>query len=149
MSAFEMRNNTRKGSTLRPIEEATAMGSSSRLDVHGIARKPARPLATLLRRMLSSATNASPETIKLTHFMNEAARCDRIALMDAGRVLKTGTPAELIAARGVATLEEAFISYLKEAEAARAPDAEIMDDAAKALTTPQIQANEEPSPLFS
>ena len=51
-----------------------------------------------------------------THFMNEAARCDRIALMDAGRVLKTGTPAELIAARGAATLEEAFISYLKEAE---------------------------------
>ena len=26
-----------------------------------------------------------------THFMNEAARCDRIALMDAGRVLATGT----------------------------------------------------------
>ena len=46
-----------------------------------------------------------------THFMNEAARCDRIALMDAGRVLKTGTPADLIAARGAATLEEAFISY--------------------------------------
>ena len=30
-----------------------------------------------------------------THFMNEAARCDRIALMDAGRVLATGTPADL------------------------------------------------------
>ncbi len=27
-----------------------------------------------------------------THFMNEAARCDRISLMDAGRVLATGTP---------------------------------------------------------
>ena len=84
-----------------------------------------------------------------THFMNEAARCDRIALMDAGRVLKTGTPAELIAARGAATLEDAFISYLKEAEAARAPDAEIIDDTAKALTAPQIQAGEEPSPIFS
>ena len=30
-----------------------------------------------------------------THFMNEAARCDRISLMHAGRVLATGTPAEL------------------------------------------------------
>ena len=30
-----------------------------------------------------------------THFMNEAARCDRISLMDAGRVLATDTPAGL------------------------------------------------------
>ena len=54
-----------------------------------------------------------------THFMNEAARCDRIALMDAGRVLITGTPAEIVASRGVDTLENAFIAYLEEAEAAR------------------------------
>lgn len=50
-----------------------------------------------------------------THFMNEAARCDRISLMDSGRVLATDTPAALIAARGVATLETAFISYIQEA----------------------------------
>ena len=30
-----------------------------------------------------------------THFMNEAARCDRISLMHEGRVLATGTPAAL------------------------------------------------------
>jgi ribosome-dependent ATPase len=47
-----------------------------------------------------------------THFMNEAARCDRVALMDAGKVLATGTPVELIAARGAANLEDAFIDYL-------------------------------------
>ena len=29
-----------------------------------------------------------------THFMNEAERCDRISLMDSGRVLATDTPAE-------------------------------------------------------
>ena len=34
-----------------------------------------------------------------THFMNEAERCDRISLMDAGRVLATGTPAELVRPR--------------------------------------------------
>jgi ribosome-dependent ATPase len=50
-----------------------------------------------------------------THFMNEAERCDRISLMDSGRVLATDTPAGLVAARGVDTLEEAFISYLEEA----------------------------------
>ncbi len=58
-----------------------------------------------------------------THFMNEAERCDRISLMDSGRVLATDTPANLIRARGVATLEDAFISYLEEATGSRAPEA--------------------------
>ena len=52
-----------------------------------------------------------------THFMNEAERCDRLSLMDSGRVLATDTPAGLTASRGTATLEEAFILYL-EAKAA-------------------------------
>jgi ribosome-dependent ATPase len=56
-----------------------------------------------------------------THFMNEAARCDRIVLMDAGRVLATGAPPELVKARNAATLEDAFISYLEEAAGGRAP----------------------------
>ncbi len=50
-----------------------------------------------------------------THFMNEAERCDRISLMDSGRVLATDTPQNLIEARGVSTLEDAFISYLEAA----------------------------------
>ena len=52
-----------------------------------------------------------------THFMNEAARCDRISLMHAGRVLVSDTPAELLRLRGVDTLEQAFILYLEEATA--------------------------------
>jgi ribosome-dependent ATPase len=54
-----------------------------------------------------------------THFMNEAERCDRISLMDSGRVLATDKPANLIAARRAATLEDAFISYLEEATGSR------------------------------
>ncbi len=54
-----------------------------------------------------------------THFMNEAERCDRIAMMHAGRVLASGTAAELIADRGAATLEEAFIAYLEQGEDVR------------------------------
>jgi ribosome-dependent ATPase len=50
-----------------------------------------------------------------THFMNEAERCDRVALMHAGRVLATGTPAGLRAERGAATLDEAFIGWLRAA----------------------------------
>ncbi len=56
-----------------------------------------------------------------THFMNEAGRCDRIALMHAGRVLATDVPAELVRKRGVATLEAAFIGYLEEAGARGEP----------------------------
>ena len=50
-----------------------------------------------------------------THFMNEAERCDRISLMHAGRVLESASPAQIMAKRGAATLEDAFIGYLKEA----------------------------------
>ena len=50
-----------------------------------------------------------------THFMNEAQRCDRISLMHAGRVLASDAPAELMKQCRVATLEEAFISFLEEA----------------------------------
>ena len=57
-----------------------------------------------------------------THFMNEAARCDRISLMDAGRVLATDTPGNLVRARGADNLEEAFISYLEEASGAAVAD---------------------------
>lgn len=52
-----------------------------------------------------------------THFMNEAERCDRISLMHAGCVLTVGAPAEIVAARGAKTLNDAFISYLLEAVA--------------------------------
>ena len=54
-----------------------------------------------------------------THFMNEAERCDRISLMDQGRVLATDTPSGLIQGRGAPTLEDAFISYLEEAAESR------------------------------
>ena len=54
-----------------------------------------------------------------THFMNEAARCDRVSLMDAGRVLATDSPANLIALRRASSLEDAFIGFLEEANAAQ------------------------------
>jgi len=54
-----------------------------------------------------------------THFMNEAERCDRISLMDAGRVLATDSPAGLMVARGVASLEDVFAGYLEAAAQAR------------------------------
>ncbi|WP_018150756.1 ribosome-associated ATPase/putative transporter RbbA [Leeia oryzae] len=75
-----------------------------------------------------------------THFMNEAERCDRISLMHAGKVLASDTPAALCAARGAATLEAAFISYLEEATGVAgtpaAPPEEVAPTAPATPVTP-------------
>jgi ribosome-dependent ATPase len=49
-----------------------------------------------------------------THFMNEGMRCDRISLMNAGKVLACDVPQKLIEGRGAANLEEAFIGYMED-----------------------------------
>ena len=59
-----------------------------------------------------------------THYMNEAERCDRVALMHAGRVLAEGAPAAVARERGVASLEDAFIGYLRESADGAVADAE-------------------------
>ena len=51
-----------------------------------------------------------------TAYMDEAQRFDHLVAMDAGRVLATGTPAELLARTASANLEEAFIRLLPEAK---------------------------------
>lgn len=67
-----------------------------------------------------------------THFMNEAARCDRISFMHRGRVLAVGTPEELRTGKNAATLEEAFIIYLEEqADDITAPSNETGQSAVK------------------
>jgi ribosome-dependent ATPase len=55
-----------------------------------------------------------------THFMNEGMRCDRISLMNAGKVLACDAPQKLIEERGASSLEEAFIAYMEEGAAADA-----------------------------
>ena len=45
-------------------------------------------------------------------YMEEAARFDWLVAMDGGRVLATGTPAELLTRTGAPTLEAAFIALL-------------------------------------
>jgi ribosome-dependent ATPase len=65
--------------------------------------------------LVDLARNQGVTIFVSTHFMNEAARCDRIALMHAGKVLASGTPVKLIETRQAASLEDAFIAYLEEA----------------------------------
>jgi ribosome-dependent ATPase len=75
-----------------------------------------------------------------THFMNEAARCDRMSMMHQGKVLAQGPPAELVAERGAPNLETAFIGYLEEAaakaKAAAATPAAAAQPAAAAEAAP-------------
>lgn len=71
----------------------------------------------LWRLMIELARSDRVTIFISTHFMNEAERCDRISLMHAGRVLASGSPAELTRLRGSATLEQAFISYLESSSA--------------------------------
>lgn len=68
-----------------------------------------------------------------THFMNEAARCDRISLMHSGKSLVCDTPDNIIHNRNAATLEEAFIGYLEDAD----PAANAAANAAQAANVQQ------------
>ena len=74
-------------------------------------------------RRITALAKQGVTVIVTTHFMVEAEYCDRIAILDSGRVLAQGSPTE-IRARGVTpdnadpTMEDAFIAVI---EAARTP----------------------------
>ncbi|WP_439238710.1 ribosome-associated ATPase/putative transporter RbbA [Lonepinella sp. BR2919] len=83
-----------------------------------------------------------------THFMNEAARCDRISLMHAGRVLAVGSPEELRIGKGCNTLEEAFIRYLEEqADDITAPSDE--NEVKTAVQNQEKSANTQANPFLN
>jgi ribosome-dependent ATPase len=84
-----------------------------------------------------------------THFMNEAARCDRVALMDAGRVLAADTPAALTSARGAASLEEAFISYIEEVSRSQPPSPLPASVPAVIAERPELRPRTRPRASFS
>lgn len=46
-----------------------------------------------------------------THVMDEAEKCDRLAMIRDGHVIATGSPDELKSASGSATMEDAFVAY--------------------------------------
>jgi len=78
---------------------------------------------TFWELMLGLSRNDGVTIFISTHFMNEAARCDRISLMNAGRILATDKPAAMVAASGQETLEATFISYLEKAQDTKGKDA--------------------------
>jgi ABC-2 type transport system ATP-binding protein len=71
-------------------------------------------------RRITALGEQGVTVIVTTHFMEEAEYCDRVATLDAGRVLAQGPPAEirrraLPEAGRVPTMEDAFIAIVEEA----------------------------------
>src|ERR1044072_8584270 len=71
-------------------------------------------------RRITALAGHNVTVVVTTHFMEEAEYCDRVAIMDAGRVLAQGTPAEIRSrgqseARPMPTMEDAFIQIVEAA----------------------------------
>jgi ABC-2 type transport system ATP-binding protein len=71
-------------------------------------------------RRITALAEQGVTVIVTTHFMEEAEYCDRIVIMDAGRVLAQGTPAEVRdrarqEGAGEPTMEDAFIAVVEQA----------------------------------
>ena len=74
-------------------------------------------------RRITALAQQGVSIIVTTHFMEEAEYCDRIAIMDSGRILAQGTPAEIRqrphAQEGrEPTMEDAFIAIVEESRRA-------------------------------
>ncbi|MGH8546718.1 MAG: ATP-binding cassette domain-containing protein [Gammaproteobacteria bacterium] len=71
-------------------------------------------------RRITALAEEGVTVIITTHFMEEAEYCDRIVILDAGRVLAQGTPAD-VRGRGrpaggrPATMEDAFVAIVEDA----------------------------------
>ena len=69
----------------------------------GLDPQGRRSLWEVVRRMKAEGRT----TMLTTHYMDEAeALCDRLAILDHGKILRSGTPAELIASLGIPSVVE-------------------------------------------
>jgi sodium transport system ATP-binding protein len=77
--------------------------------------------ARQVRRLIAESRKLGKCVIVSTHILSEAERlCDRLILLDAGRVVAEGTPEFLCKRVGKENLEEAFLTLLGR------QDAEVM-----------------------
>jgi len=80
-------------------------------------------------RRITSLAQQGVTIIVTTHFMEEAEYCDRIVIMDSGKVLAQGTPAEVRRRAHpeqgrTPTMEDAFIAIVEESRKHEAPAAD-------------------------
>ena len=65
-------------------------------------------------KLIHSLAAAGTTVFVTTHYMDEAEYCDRISIMQAGRIIELDSPSALKRKRGVDTVEEAFVGLLRE-----------------------------------
>jgi ABC-type multidrug transport system ATPase subunit len=62
---------------------------------------------------IQAARDGGAAVVLSTHMVDDAARvCDRVAVIDRGRIRAVGTPAEVVAAAGTADLRDAFLALV-------------------------------------
>ncbi len=102
---------TLSGGMLRRLEIASALLNRPEvlfLDEPTVGLDPtARGM--VWERLQALGVQAGTTILVTTHVMEEAERhCDRLGVIDRGRLVEQGAPAELVARHGVETLEEVF-----------------------------------------
>jgi ABC-2 type transport system ATP-binding protein len=119
---------TLSGGMLRRLEIATALLNRP---VVLFLDEPTVGLDPTARRMVWERLNAlvaqaGTTILVTTHLMEEAERyCDRLGVIDRGRLVEQGEPAELLERHGTDSLEEVFTAVT--GRAIRAADADVED----------------------
>jgi ABC-2 type transport system ATP-binding protein len=100
------------GGNRRRVELARALLHEPRLllmDEATVGLDPASR-GDLIRLMLNMRAERNVAVLWATHLCDEVADADRVVVLHRGKVLADTTPAELVAAAEVATVEEAFLA---------------------------------------
>ena len=83
--------------------------------------------SALLRQLIDAHATDDRAVLIATHDLEQAsARCDRVVVIDGGRVVADGSPHELCAANGVGDLAAAFVSITGQGA--------LVDDASRRLS---------------
>lgn len=69
-------------------------------------------------RIITERAQAGLTVLVTTHYMDEAERCDRLALLSRGELIAVGTPAEIKQQFGMNSIEDVFVSLQQQDEGA-------------------------------
>jgi ABC-2 type transport system ATP-binding protein len=70
--------------------------------------------------IIHTLANRGTTILVTTHYMDEAARCDRLAFMSGGHLIALGTPDEVTRQFGKTNVEDVFIQLQQQVEAQQA-----------------------------
>ncbi len=74
----------------------------------------------LFWELIGRRARAGMTVLVTTHYMDEAERCDRLAILSRGHLIGLGTPKEITARFGLPTIEDVFIEMQRRDEGALA-----------------------------